>query len=78
MNSFLKVILILLNTHSIPSTILDAAGHQQLLECNINCAECILMLTVASGSKKIFLFNDALNTFYLWSYGIRYGYGLLI
>ena len=39
MNSFLKVILIVLNTHSIPSTILDAASHQQLLEGNINCAE---------------------------------------
>ena len=39
MNRFLKVILILLNTHSIPSTILEAAGHQQLLEGNINLAE---------------------------------------
>ena len=39
MNSFLEVILILLNTHSIPSTILEAASHQQLLEGNINLAE---------------------------------------
>ena len=23
------------------------------------------------GSKKMFLFNDTLNTFYLWTYGIR-------
>ena len=39
MNSFLKVILILLNTHSIPSTILETARDEQLLEGNINLAE---------------------------------------
>ena len=39
MNSFLKVILILLNTHSIPSTILETARDEQLLGGNINLAE---------------------------------------
>ena len=53
MNSFLKVILILLNTHSIPSTILETADHQQVLEGNINLAEytqCSLHCT--GGSKR--------------------------
>ena len=53
MNSFLKVILIVLNTHSIPSTILEAARDEQLLEGNINCAEYTqYSLHYTGGSKR--------------------------
>ena len=53
MNSFLNVILIVLNTHSIPSTILEAARDEQLLECNINCAEYTqYSLHYTGGSKR--------------------------
>ena len=31
-----------------------------------------LFLYVQEGRKEMFLFNDTLNTFYLWLYGVRH------
>ena len=34
-----------------------------------------MALDMVEGRKEMFLFNDTLNTFYLWLYGVRYRRG---